>query len=181
MIFQDGNSKWLISLDDAKVEGYYAIPVTHFLSFFRLKGRTSIISIENLKSYCGDYLLYSPQEKRYYIKEYHGYLYNEFMDLVYSGVDIFINNLSNYIANGHIWLLYNGDMVKEMKAMLGRVYKTHFTGEGMLSYKLFIQILDLTVKLEEYKDYGRGLTGTKTIQNQLQSQINELWNIAFKN
>jgi hypothetical protein len=176
MIFQDGNSKWFESLDDVRVEGFYAIPVTTIASFFKLKGRTAIISITNLEPYTGEYLLYSPSDKRYYIKTYREYEYNKLMDYLYSGEDSFINSLSNYIANGHIYLLYNADMVSDMKGMLARVYKTHFKKEGTLPYKLYIQVLEVSIKLEEYVDYAKAHTGYRTVISLMQEEVDSLWN-----
>jgi hypothetical protein len=166
------------SLAEVKAEGRFAIPVNSIFSFFKLKGKTSILSIENLEPYHGDYLLYSPPEKRYYIKTYRGYQYKEFMDLVYGGSDPFVNNLDNWIANGHIYLLFTGDMVEDMKIMLARVYRSHLKEGGMLSYHIFIKLLEESIGLEEYKDYGRNLTGTKTVQMQYHERIGELWKKA---
>jgi hypothetical protein len=180
MIHTHEDISYYESLEDVKEDGLEPIPITTTLSLFKLKGKTSIISLENLEPYCGDYLLYSPQEKRYYLKTFHGSHYKTFMDAVYSGRDEAINSLVNRISDGNVYLVFTKDMVTEMKAMLYRVYKGHLSGEGTLSYRLYLKLLEETLRYEEYKDSQKNITGYKTVCSLMEADINELWKQAFE-
>lgn len=139
------------------------------------------ITIDNLEPLIPlTYLLHSPKENRYYLKDYRGYSLTEMRDLLYSGTDPVINSLDGYIHDGNIFLLFDADGISDMTAMLTRIWGAHFTDKGKLSYTSYIDLAEAIVKLEEYKDYGRELVGFKTVCNQLQLHIDELWDIAYK-
>ena len=62
-------SKWYEDLDSAKADGYTVIPVRSLVQFYTLAGRKSLISKENMTPILYVlYVVFSPQEKRYYLK-----------------------------------------------------------------------------------------------------------------
>lgn len=180
MTHTDDISSWYESLDEIKEDGLVAVKALNIYSLFKMKGKTSKITLDNIESYSGQYLLHSPKENRYYIKTYKEYSYTEFMDLVHDGSDTYINDLVNKISDGNIYLLFTYDMVSDMKTMLSRVYKGTLSGEGTLQYKTFLKLLELTIKLEEYKSYGRELRSFKTVCNILQEDIDAVWKKAHE-
>jgi hypothetical protein len=179
MIFSDDNSKWFVALDDCKIEGYTPIKVDNLLQFFTLEGRkttlakANLIPIPNLQ-----YLLFSPQETRYYIKTYRGwsvdvlFFYRKTMD--FSGQDEAVDNLRRYVIDGNIWLLYDKQSITDMSAFLKRLWKANFNDEGQVPYKLYIQLLQESINYEDYKSYASHLTGYKTVCNQFEIRIKEL-------
>lgn len=126
------------------------------------------------------YLLHSRSENRYYIKDFRGLPLKELFDLVYSGADPFVNNLVNWIADGSVYLLFTKDMIDDMTAMLTRVHNAKLSVKGKLSYPLFLEILELTVKYEDYKDFARELTGYRTVCHTFDQGLEELWRKAIK-
>jgi hypothetical protein len=179
MIHSDENFTWYDSPEDVKPE-LFPVKAVSLLSFFRLKGRTSIITIENIEPLAPiNYLLFSPQENRYYLKEYRGYGLKEIRDRLYDGSDPFINGLDGFIRNGDIYLLFDKDSVSEMTSQLQRTYNAHFTDKGKLTYSVFLELMELIVKYEEYKAEGREWTGYKTVLHSMETSINELWEKAY--
>ena len=173
MIHTDSNNfPYFESLDEAKSEGYTVIPVKSTIQFFTLAGRKSVMTkenlvpIENLK-----YLLKEtvPQEM-YYIKDYRGYSLNELFlyrrDLNFSGDDLSIERFRDRIADGNVWLILTTDQVEDMKVLLKRIWKSQLTGEGSVPYKIFIDLLENSIKLQDYLEYSEGLTGRKTVEKQ---------------
>jgi len=181
MIHSDDNSSWYESLDETKADGLSPVKAITLYYLFRLKGRTSIITLDNIEPiFPVKYLLFSQAENRYYIKELREYQLREFLDLVYNGSDPFINNFVNWIADGNVYLLYTKEMVEDMTAMLIRVHNAKLSVKGKLSYPLFLDILELTVKYEDYKDFAKDLTGYRTVCHTFDQGLEELWRKAIK-
>jgi hypothetical protein len=180
MIHSNDDISWYDSLEDVKPE-YFPIKAMSIFSFFRLKGRTSIISMENIEPLIPiNYLLFSPKEDRYYLKAYRGYGLKEIQDRLYDGTDHFINSLDSWIRNGDIYLLFDKQGVADMISMLERIWNAHFTNKGKLPYTSFIEIIEATIKYEEYKADGREWIGYKTVLNTMENNIKELWDISYK-
>ena len=62
--------------------------------------------------------------------------------------------------------------------LLNRLYKANFKEDGKLDYKLYIKILETSLKLEDFEENQKNITGYKTVINQLQEQISQLWQKA---
>lgn len=179
--------KWMDDLNDAKTEGYFPIKCTNPLEFFTLRGKTSIITKDNVEPirYLY-YLVYSPQEKRYYMRFHHVYSLNQLFfykqDSTFSGQDESIENLHKYLYDENLYLLYTKAQVDTTRDVMARIWKANLSTKGDIDFRKFypisLEIMDMSLKLEDYKDYGRGLTGYKTTINQMEQKILELWKIA---
>jgi len=177
------DSEYYESMEEAKKEGYFPVKVKSLLEFYTLKGRTSILSRANIEPI--RYLYYvvcSSSDGRYYKRLFRSYpldeLYFYRKSLTFSGNDEAIENLQKYVADNTVTLLFTKQQVDNTTDVLTRLWKANMSGEGKLSYRIYLQILDISLKLEDYKDYGKNLTGFKTACNQLQLKINELWKQA---
>ena len=185
MIHTDINGfSYYHSLDDAKADGYTPVHAFSVLCFFVLKGRTTNLAKENLIPFNGKYCVLGT-DKRYYVRDYRGFSVDALFfcrpELGFTEMDVSAEVLQRYIYDDRAWLLYTQDMITDMKKMLDRVCKAHVNGNASLSYKLFIQILESELKLEDYKDYGRNLTGFKTACKIQEDYINELFKKTLKN
>jgi hypothetical protein len=186
MMFQEGDHKWFASLDDTKVEGYFPVKVSSPLQFFTLKGRTSTVTRSNIEviRYL-HYALFSPQENRYYFKMFRAYDLDTFYFYrrteTFSGESEEVANLRRYIEDGNIWLLMSKAQVTDTTALLERLWKANLTGDGKLPYQIYLQVLETSLQFEDYKEVGKNLTGFKTVCNQFQLKLNELWKSAYDN
>lgn len=178
--------KFYTSLDDIKKDGYTPIKVFNALQFYRLVGKRTVLVADNLEPMVGVTFVIEANIKKdiYYVREFRGYSLNELFwyrkDLTFSGENESVLNLWRYIDDGRLYLLFNDAMVKEMKEMLRRVYKSKFNEEGVLDYRLFIQIMELSLKYEDYREYGSSLLGFKTVCKQFSDSIDALWEEARK-
>lgn len=177
-------SSWFNTLKDIEPE-YTPIKVWNVLQFFRMRGKTSLLMSENLEPIPDlKYVVCSPKENRFYLKESRLWNLNRLYffrrDLDFSGEDTAVEQLRRYVYDGNIHLLFTPDMIKDMKAMLARVYNGYFKDKGVLSYKIYIDLLENSLKLEDYKEYGSNLTGFKTVCNQYENTIKNLWLSAYK-
>ena len=177
-------STYADSLEGFKPE-YTAAQCFSMFMFYQLAGRKTTMIVENI---CPiediKYCVYSPKEGRYYLKTFEAVPLEliVFYDPVgnYNIWDEYLNNLWRKIDDQNVWVLYTEQQVADISAMLVRLYKSRFNGEGKLPYKLFIRILYESLMYEHYKDYGRELTGYKTVCAQYERKITELWNEALK-
>lgn len=180
---KDEISSWCESLEGFKPE-YSAVKATSVIQFFRLKGRTTSMIMSNLE-FIPDlhYTIYDPNVQRYYLREYRGYdidtLYLYKPTLTFSGEDESVSNLRRYVQDGNLYLLFTPEQVKDTTAMLERIYKSHFTKPGKLDYRIFIELLKLSIDLEDYRDYGRELIGYLTMVNKYETSIRQLWEKAY--
>lgn len=182
---KDLGSQWYDTLDEAKADGYVLIPCTHVLQFFTLEGRKTILKKGNLIPIPGlKFLLKS--EGKFYYKTYPGYSVDE-MFFHYrdknAQVNESIETLMTQVSSGVITLLFYKDLVEDTKAMLLKVYKSNYKdGQGTMKYKDYIELLDEVLKYNEYREYGRELTGYKTVCSQFVVRITDMWHeIRMKN
>ena len=91
-----------------------------------------------------------------------------------------ILQLHRFISDNNVFLLLLETNVAETTAMLERLYESHFKGKGKVSYKKWIELLDQSLKLEDYKEYGSGLLGFKTVCNQFNLRIKGIWDEIYK-
>jgi hypothetical protein len=182
MTYTDTNGhQYYEFLDEVKADGLYPLKVISLLCFFRLKGRTSIINMDNIEPlFPVKYLLFSKAENKLYLKDYKGYELKELFDTVYSGNDPFINNLAQWVADGNIYLLFDKKGIDDMKTMLQRIWNVRFSDSGKLEYVDFLRLLKSYIDIEEYKDYGKGLPGFKTVCNQYDQTIRTIWDEIHK-
>lgn len=184
MIHEDANGfKYFESLEEMKQDGYVPIKVFSVLQFFTLRGRTTNLTKDNLSPIQCLYVVLGSDGK-YYVRDYKGYTVDEIFfyrkDINFDSEDP-VETLQRYVYDDKVWLLYTQEMVTETKTMLARVVKAHVNGTAELNYKTFIQLLEATLKLEDYKDYGKNLTGFLTCCHLQEETINNLWKSTLKN
>jgi hypothetical protein len=179
----DGVS-WLESLEDAS-PNYAPVKCFSVLQFYRLKGRATtiikenIVPIEDLK-----YCVFAKSDKRYYFYTFREYpldvLYFKERDLQWDSFDTELNNLHNYVDDGNVHLLFNPTQVKDTTTMLQRLFKSRFNGEGKLTYRSWISLLEQSLQLEDYKDKCPNVIGFKTVCKQFNERINAIWESNIK-
>lgn len=156
---------------------YTPIKVWTVLQFYMLKGKTSKIMKDNIEviRYVY-YVVYAPAEKRYYKKFFRAFP----LDKLY-----FIKedeeaaaNLRRYVEDGNVWLLLTLGQITDTTDMLKRLWKGNLSGEGKVDYRIWLELLAAYLDLEDYKDYGKELVGFKTVCNQMQIKIDDLWKKA---
>jgi len=186
MIHADSNNfPYYESLYEMKSDGLTPVRVRNLLQFFTLAGRRNVLTKTNLIPIPALKYAVLNGENKYYVREFNQswtvdmlYFYRKSID--FSGDDTATENLRRYADDGRCFLLLTTDDIEQTKSMLARVYKGQFHQEGKLDYKLFIQILELSLKLEDYETWGKNLTGFKTTCKILLDHILELWKKAKK-
>jgi hypothetical protein len=83
--------------------------------------------------------------------------------------------LRQWVADHNVWMLYTQKEIDDTSSALERLYRANLTTEGKLDYRLYLQILKLSLDLEKYTDDGKNLTGYHTVINQMEGQLRELW------
>jgi hypothetical protein len=131
---------------------------------------TNLEPIHNLT-----YAYKAPDEDKFYIKHYRDWSYEEMT----KSDDSAIQTLRGRIEGGQVHLMFTLQNIADMADLLKRIYKSQFHKEGKLDYKLFLQLLDVSLKYEDYRDYGKSLTGFRTVCNQFDQQLTELWKKAL--
>jgi len=188
MIHIDENDgQYYSSLDEMKEDLYTPILAVSLCQFFTLEGRKVQIKKENIipiPDLTYSVLAKHPQGDRYYTRKYRGYGLDELFfyrkTLTFSGDDVAIENLRKYVEDRRLYLLFPPEMVAETTEMLKRLYKAYFKSEGQLPYKIWVKLLEDSLNAEDYVDIGRSLTGYKTVLNQYDLRIAELWQQAKK-
>ena len=176
--------KYFSGLSEVEPE-YKSVPVWNVLQFYRLIGRKTVMCAANLEPIPDlNYLVFSPQENRYYLRQSQNWSLNELYfyrkDIDFSGENETILALHRYVSDNNLFLLFLGSQVEETTQMLQRLYKSHFVGEGKVSYKAWLKLLDESLKLEDYKGYGSSLPGFKTVCNQFNLRIGAIWEGIYK-
>jgi hypothetical protein len=178
----DNGNRWVETLDDVKPE-YTPIEAISPLSFFTLANKRTVMCKENLVPLTDvQYLVMAKAEDCFYVKTYRNYDVDTLLFYYKrNGNDMpEVENLLRYIYDGNVWLLFTPEMIEDMKAMLAKVYKSQFHKEGTLKYKTFMALLKESIDYEDYQDYGKALTGFKTVSRQFEMRIGELWKLAQK-
>lgn len=189
MIHKDSNDfRYFETLDEAKEEGYVPVKCFSVLAFYTLKGRVTKLLKENLEPirflY---YTLYDPNVKRYYIRLAAPHsvdcLYFFRKDITFKVEDdITVDNLRNWVLDGNVTLLYTTDQVKDVSTLLERLWKAQFKTEGKVDYRLYLELLQTSLDAEDYNNVGKHLTGFRTVQNQYNEKIKDIWKrIVAKN
>jgi len=162
---------WYDNLEDAKPH-YTAVKCHTILQFFTLKGRSSTLILDNIIPLAGITYVYKPtQEERYFLKRYRNWTYEELLHSQDEAIRIF----KRRVELNTVWLMFTLQNISDTSEMLKKVYKTQFKEEGKLDYRLFLQILDMSLRYEDYKLSGQNLTGYRTVCNQFSQKLNELW------
>ena len=178
-------SSWFTNLkEDIKPE-YSAKKITSVLSFYKLSGRRSKLEIENLVPIENvAYSVRSEAEDRYYLHTFRNYpIENLFWyrpTLTFRADCPEVESLRRYVTDGKVHILYTPEQVAEMVEMLERVYSSKWSGKGQMDYGIYIDLLDQSLKLQDYKQYGSSLRGFKTVCNQFEMRIEELWKMALE-
>jgi hypothetical protein len=164
---------WADSLDDFKPD-YVPVKCWSVLQFFTLRGRTTTLIKENLEymryTY---YCVYSPSDKRFYKRLGRKYEIDEVY--FYLSGDVAVDSLHRFIGDKNLTLLLTPSQVESVSECLKRLYKAYFNVEGKLDYRLYIQILDISLKLEDFRNNQKNITGYKTAINLMEGQIRDLW------
>lgn len=183
IVNENDGIRWFCDIADAKPE-YSPIKINSVLSFYTLSGKRSTLTIDNLTPIENvAYTVCSKAEDRYYLHEFRNhpvenlYLYRK--SLTFSGDDLAVENLNRYVFDSNVHLLLNSEQVASTTDMLKRVWRAQFGSDGQLDYRHYIQILDQVLKLEDYKSHGSSLTGYKTVVNQFDIRIKDLWKSAY--
>ena len=182
-LITDDISSWATSLDGFKPE-YSSVKIWNILQLFTLEGRKSVIKKENIISIPFLRLaLYSPQEQRYYYKEYQGYdVDTMYLRRLESDKDKpYIDSLRRYVSDGNLYLLLTEKQVQDTTAMLERLYKSHYVGKGKVPYKIWLKLLQSYLDYEDYKEYGENLVGYKTVCKTFEDKLRALWEQCYKN
>ena len=172
------------SLEDFKPD-YTPIKAWSVLQLYTLRGKSTNLLEENLIPikylyYC----VYDANVKRYYKRLARPYSANEVLHpdrptLHFSGDDQAIANLLRYISDGNLWILMSIPQVNDVTAMLERLWRANFSEDGKLDYRMYIQILENSLKLEDFKENQKNITGYKTVINQMEITIRDLWVKAY--
>ena len=184
MLKTDDISTWAESLDELKTEGYSPIKATTVLNFFANKGRTTALTASNIEPLPNlRYALYDPLVKLYYVKEYRGFdldcIFFYRPTLTFSGDDASVERIRRWVQDGNVWVLMDASHVETITALLEREWKSRFNEEGKLDYRIYIGLLDRSLKYEDYKNYCKELTGFKTVCATYERSIKELWDKAY--
>jgi len=179
ILTKSDTAQWADKLEDFAPE-FTPVKCYSVIEFFWLKGRTTSMTISNLECIPDlHYTMYSPNEQRYYYREYRGYdldtLYFYRPTLTFSGEDVGVNNLRRYVRDGNLWLLFTQGQVENIIKILLRLWKAQFVDEGKVPYRLYVELLKSSIDLEDFRDYGKEFTGFRTVCAQYEKRIRELW------
>jgi hypothetical protein len=177
---EENDIVWSDSIEDFKPD-YTPVKVWSVLQLYILNGKTTNFIEENLAPikylyYC----VYDPTIKRYYKRLARPYLINEVLHperptLIFGGDDHAIGNLLRYIGDGNLWALYTTQQINDVRGTLDRVYRANLNYQGKLDYRLYIQILTISLKLEDFRANQKNITGYRTVINQMEGQVRDLW------
>jgi hypothetical protein len=186
MILQsDDNSQWATSLESFLPE-YTSVRCWNTIQCYQLiKRRTTLVldnfcPIPNLK-----YAVHSQKEGRYYFREFQDiplWLMRFYKtDKDWDSYDTYLNDFRRRVSDGNIYLLFTQEQIAETKATLERLYKSHFSNDGKLDYKIYIQLIEQSLMREDYNDKCKSLPGFRTGLHIMDEKIKELWMKNYKN
>ena len=184
-IRSNDQSRWAESLKDFK-PNYDVVRVWNPLQCYQLIGRKSTLILENFQpipelTYC--YL--SPAENRYYIKTFPDIplwkmCYAE-PDPVW---DSFLLDFKKRIDDRNVYMILTLKMVKNTTEMLKRVFHGNLSWKGEVDtknfYPIYIELVDASLRYEDYKNNCKALTGYKTICNVMDTTVKDLWKKAYE-
>jgi hypothetical protein len=140
------------------------------------------ITLENLIPIPNLYYLYKgkPDDKspeRFYKKEYRGYQIEELYFYKNSGgesdaIDIFRARCKS----GDVYLLLDADQRDELSAMSVRLYKSHFSGDGTIPWKVWLALAENEIRYQDFKRTGEGTTGFKSLCKLFEQDSEKIWN-----
>lgn len=171
----NNNFCWYNNLEECKPH-YTAVKVYDFIQFFTLKPRASSLILQNVIPLEGiAYVYKDPMEEKYFLKRFRGWTFEEMV----KEDDEAIKILKARIDANAVWLMLTLQNISDTTEMLKRVWGGHYSEKGKLNYTDFIGLLKLSLQYEEYKDTQKSLTGYRTVCNQLEKQIKEIWQKAW--
>jgi hypothetical protein len=165
-------------------EGYKPIKVWNLLQFYKVEGRKTTLEKSNLEPLVVKYAIFSPTDLRYYLKDFRGYSVDELyfyrQTLTFSGESLEIENLRRYAYDTNVVLLFTPEQMEETKLFLQKLWESHFKSKGQVKYKSYIDLLDQVIKLEDYREYSKSLTGFQTVCHQFDLRIAGIWDEIYK-
>jgi hypothetical protein len=179
-------TKWYDSLDDIKADGYSPVKVNSLVQFYKLDGRKSVINKQNLVpiTYI-EYVYFSPAENIFYLKSFPNYSVESlflYKKLTKNDDNAALDQLRERFNSGFgMYLLFRKEQITDISTMLQRIWKANRSEEGKLSYKDYITLAELYLKLEDFKEYGKELTGFKTTCKIMEDKITDIWKNAKSN
>lgn len=188
MIHTDEHDQsYYLSLDEARLDGYAPVKCNSVLQFFELDGRKTVMTKDNIVPITDlKYMVLAkyPGGDRYFTRTYHNYdidtLFFYRRTPTFSGEDVSVENLRRYVSDGRVTLLLDKDRVSQTSECLRRIYKSQFKTDGQLDYRVYLKLLDLSLRYEDYKDVSKDLTGFRTVCKQYEDAINGLWKSVMK-
>ena len=178
MVYHNEISIWAYDL--YSIKDYTPVKVWNLLQFYKPEGKKTVLSKENMVPIKDvRYTIFSATENKYYIKKFRNYnvdtLYFYRKNYDFYGEDAAVESLRNYVYDQNVHLLLNNEQMEEINTFLQRLWKTRFTGDAKVKYRLYINLLDQSLKLEDYRTYSTNLMGRKTVINQMEIRINSIW------
>lgn len=173
MIHQEEDSIWADSLKDFEPD-YTPIPCWSVLQLYQLRGKTTTLVKANLEYIAYTYYcIYDANVNRYYKRLGRKYSIDD--TFFYKGEDIAILNLMRFIGDKSLTILLSPQQVESVSETLKRLYKGYFKEDGKIPYRTYIKLLEESLNYEDYKDNCKNLQGYKTVCNQFEQRITELW------
>jgi hypothetical protein len=177
-------SSWALDLSGFQPE-YTAVKCSSVLAFYQLRGKTTNLVANNLEPIPNlYYTVYVPHEDRYYYKEFRDYdldtLYFYRRSLTFSGEDQAVFDLTRNVQEGNVHILFTTEQIAEMSSFLIRLYKSHFNNEGKVPYKLYLQLMEESLRREDYADNHKDLTGYRTVLKIYDEKISAIWKQCYK-
>lgn len=178
-------SAWCEDLSGFAPE-YTPVKAWTLLQFYSMQGRKTTFLLDNFSPYEDlKYCVFSPKENRYYFKTYPDIPLWLVMFYDPNGewdsYDSFLNQLRDKVGNGHVHILLTAEQIAEMSAFLVRLYKSRFTNEGKVPYKQYLQLMDESLRRENYADNSKALTGYRTVLKIYDEKIKAIWDRCYKN
>jgi hypothetical protein len=177
-------SSWALDLSGFQPE-YTPVKAWTLLQFYQMIGRKTTFVLDNFCPYEDlKYCVYSPKEKRYYFKTYPDVPLWLVMFYDPNGswdsYDSFLNQLREKVDRGHVHILFTTEQIAEMSSFLIRLYKSHFNNEGKVPYKLYLQLMEESLRREDYADNHKDLTGYRTVLKIYDEKISAIWKQCYK-
>ena len=172
---------WYGLLDEIRADGYVPVKCISPLCFFTLAGKKTVLIAENIIPIPRMEYVYKAGDK-FYLRKSREWSLNEIYfyrpTLTFSDYDEDMEILRQRIVMGLVWVLFTKDMVADMSAMLSRLYSSYWKGEGKVPFRLWIEILEENLRLEDYKANFSSQIGFRTNCKIKEDKITALWNLV---